>query len=94
MYTNELAEDTVRENFEHWLAQAMRSGNRGAHLQPLTPLTAETWQAIDAVADAAAQVSGASAYVRRLEDAVAAARAAFEHQVAGLPHHPVHAIAS
>lgn len=94
MYTNELAEETVRENFEHWLAQAMRSGNRGAHLQPMTPLTARTWQAIDAVADAAAQVSGASAYRRRLEDAVVAARAVFDQEVAGLPHHAEHAIAS
>lgn len=95
MYTNELTEEVLRENFEHWLDQAVRSGNRGGHLQPVTPLTVQTWQAIDAVADAAGSVSGASAYLRRLEEAVDAARHVFELQVAGAPHDmPPHAIAS
>jgi hypothetical protein len=94
MYTSELTEEVLRENFEHWLDQAVRSGNRGAHLQPVTPLTVQTWQAIDAVADAAAQMGGATAYARRLQDAVTAARGVFELQVTGAPHDTVHAIAS
>lgn len=94
MYTCELTEEILRENFEHWLDQAVRSGNRGSHLQPMTALTVQTWQAIDAVADAAASVSGASAYVRRLEEAVDVARHVFELQIAGAPHDVPHAIAS
>jgi hypothetical protein len=94
MYTNELTEEVLRENFEHWLDQAVRSGNRGAHLQPVTALSLRTWQAIDAVADAASQVSGASTYARRVQDAVSAARLVFDHEVAGSPHDTHHAIAS
>ena len=74
MYTNELAEETVRANFEHWLREAINRGVRGGHLQPLTPLTEQTWQAIDAVADAVAGNTG------RLQAEVFAARRALERQ--------------
>lgn len=74
METNELPEETVRVNFEHWLREAVRTGARGAHLQPLTPLTTQTWEAIDAVADAVSAGSG------RLNSAVLDARRALERQ--------------
>jgi hypothetical protein len=73
--TNELPEETVRINFEHWLQQAVRTGERGAHLQPLTLLTPETWQAVDAVADAVSRGS------RRLPAVVLDARRALERQL-------------
>jgi len=75
VYTNELAEETLRTNFEHWLREAIRTGAAGAHLQPVTPLTPETWQAIDAVAAAVASESG------RLQAVVLDARRAFERQL-------------
>lgn len=83
MYTNEFPEETLRINFEHWLAEAIRTGARNGHLQPLTPLTAQTWQAIDEVADAAATIGSQSAHVARLQNVVAAARDQFAHQLDG-----------
>jgi hypothetical protein len=86
MYTNEFPEETLRINFEHWLCEAIRTGVRNAHLQPLTPLTTHTWQAIDEVADAAAAVGGQSAHVARLQDVVLAAREQFSRQLDATQH--------
>lgn len=83
MFTNEFPEETLRINFEHWLCSAIRTGARCAHLQPLTPLTVETWQAIDDVADAAAAVGGDSTHVARLQNVVLAARDQFARQLDG-----------
>lgn len=86
MYTNEFPEETLRINFEHWLCEAIRTGVRNAHLQPLTPLSAQTWQAIDEVADAAAAAGGQSAHVVRLQNVVLAARDRFARQLDGTQH--------
>ncbi|MBO0678323.1 hypothetical protein JRC04_12700 [Mycolicibacterium sp. S2-37] len=75
MDTNEVPEATVRINFEHWLHEAIRTGVRGAHLQPLTLLTPQTWEAIDAVADAVSASGG------RLQAVVLSARRALERQL-------------
>lgn len=89
MYTNEFADDIVRANFEHWLDEAVRTGERGAHLQPVTPLSSQTWQAIDAVADAAAAIGDASSRDVRLQAAVAAARDELARQLERTHHTPV-----
>ena len=86
MYTNEFPEEILRINFEHWLCEAIRTGVRNAHLQPVTPLSAPTWQAIDEVADAAAAVGGESAHVARLQDVVLAARDRFARQLDRTQH--------
>ncbi|WP_422746338.1 hypothetical protein ACN27E_01875 [Mycobacterium sp. WMMD1722] len=75
METSEVPEETVRINFEHWLHEAVRTGVRAGHLQPLTLLTPQTWEAIDAVADAV------SAKTTRLQAVVLDARRAFERQL-------------
>jgi hypothetical protein len=83
MFTNEFPEETLRINFEHWLMEAIRSGSRNAHLQPLTPLSSQTWQSIDEVADAAAAIGGQSAHVARLQNMVLAAREQFARELNG-----------
>lgn len=88
MFTNEFPEETLRNNFEFWLCEAIRTGARNAHMQPVTPLTAQTWQAIDEVADAAAAVGGQSAHVERLQNVVLAARDQFAHQLHGTHRAP------
>lgn len=75
METSEVAEETVRINFEHWLHEAVRTGVRAGHLQPLTLLTPQTWEAIDAVADAVAAGNV------RLQPVVLDARRALERQL-------------
>ncbi|WP_234880358.1 hypothetical protein [Mycolicibacterium litorale] len=65
------------------MCEAIRTGVRNGHLQPLTPLTTQTWQLIDEVADAAAAVGGQSAHVARLQDVVLAARDQFARQLDG-----------
>lgn len=84
MFTNEFPEETLRINFEHWLMEAIRTGARNAHLQPLTPLSPQTWQSIDEVADAAAAVGGQSAHVARLQNVVLAAREQFGRELTGV----------
>ncbi|TFV58481.1 hypothetical protein E4P42_11710 [Mycobacterium sp. PS03-16] len=97
MYTNDFADDIVRDNFEHWLDEAVRTGERGSHLQPVTPLSVQTWQAIDAVADAVAAIGDAAVRDARLQAAIAAARDEVDRQIERTHHTPhveVHRAAS